>query len=252
MTIDLNCDMGESYGVYTIGNDDAVMPFISSANIACGYHAGDPIVIGKTIRLALHHAVAIGAHPGYPDREGFGRRSLQMTTEEIYAMVLYQVSALKSMTEALGGTLHHVKPHGALYNDAAQNPAIALAITRAVKDIDSGLLFFGLASSEMITAARHTGLQPVSEIFADRSYNDDGSLVHRSKPGAVLSDMNAVSDRIVSMVKTGKVITVTGKTIPIAAETICIHGDNPHAPEFASTINERLKKEGITIQTPQR
>ncbi len=252
MTIDLNCDMGEGYGTYTIGNDEAIMPFISSANIACGFHAGDPSVIMHTIRLAKKHHVAIGAHPGYPDLAGFGRRTMHMSPDELYASMLYQVGALKSMAEALGTTLHHVKPHGALYNDAAKNEDIASAMINAVKDIDNSLLFVGLAQSVMLHAAEKAGLRTLHEFFADRSYNDDGSLVSRQLPGAVIHDTETVLHRVIGMIRTNTVQTMSGKTIPITAHTICIHGDNPHAPEFARMLHERLTAENIRIHAPER
>lgn len=252
MQIDLNCDMGEGYGAYTIGNDEAIMPSISSANIACGFHAGDPTVIIHTIRLAKKHHVAIGAHPGYPDLAGFGRRTMHMNPDELYASILYQVGALKSMAEALGTTLHHVKPHGALYNDAAKNETIASAIVSAVKDIDDSLIFVGLANSVMLQVAQNAGLRTAHEFFADRAYNDDGTLVSRNTPGAVLHDTQEVLERVLCMITQQSIRSINNTLLHMTADTICIHGDNPHAPEFARILHERLTAAHIRIHAPQR
>jgi UPF0271 protein len=247
MTIDINCDLGESYGEYKIGNDEAVMPFITSANIACGFHAGDPLTICNTILLAIRNNVGVGAHPGYPDLVGFGRRSMKLSKEELRASILYQVGAIKSITETLGGKLHHVKLHGALYNEASSDFQTAMIVARAVKDIDGSLILFGMAGSEMIRAAVEVCIDCASEFFADRSYNDDGTLVSRKHEDAVIHDTNQVVDRVVRMIKQNVVETITGKTIQIKAETVCIHGDNRMAPEFVKNLVSAFMEDGIRL-----
>lgn len=248
MYIDINSDLGENGGAGKRGNDDAIMPYISSANIACGFHAGDPLTIEKTIRLALENDVGIGAHPGYPDMEGFGRRPMRLSHEELRAMILYQTGAVKSMTEAAGGKMRHVKPHGALYNAAAKDFDMSMVIAEAVKDIDSSLILVGLSGSQMIKAARATGLPFVSEVFADRAYNDDGTLLSRDVPGALLHDTSIVIARAVRMIKEKVVVTISGKIVPIEADTICIHGDNEMAPAFVKMLAETLAQEGIGLR----
>jgi UPF0271 protein len=248
MYIDINCDLGERAAGE--GNDEALMPYITSANIACGFHAGDPLTIEKTIRLAMRYSVAIGAHPGYPDREGFGRRQMTMTRDELRAMILYQAGAVSGMAEAAGARVRHVKPHGALYNAAATDFDTAMVIALAVRDIDSSLIMIGLSGSEMIRAARQIGLPCASEVFADRAYNDDGTLVSRDIPGAVLHDTAVMIERIIGMIKEKVVETASGKIIPIEADTICIHGDNETAPEFVKSLAEALKARGIIMKHP--
>ncbi|MHC1704808.1 MAG: LamB/YcsF family protein [Tenuifilaceae bacterium] len=249
MEIDLNCDLGESYGAYKIGNDEAIMSFISSANIACGFHAGDPVTIEKTIRLAIRKNVGIGAHPGYPDLEGFGRRPMKLSSEELRASILYQVGAIKSMTEALGGELQHVKPHGALYNSASVDFDMALIIAQAVKDIDSSLILVGLSNSEMLRAAKEIGLAFASEVFADRAYDDNGTLISRSNSKAVLHDTDQVIKRVLRMINERVVETISGKIIPIQADTICIHGDNEMALSFAENLYSAFKSNGISLKS---
>jgi len=249
MTIDLNCDLGEISGLSKSGNDALIMPWITSANIACGFHAGDPLTIERTIRLALIHKVAIGAHPGYPDREGFGRKTIQMTGEELRASLLYQVGAVKSMAEALGGKLAHVKPHGALYNLAATDRNTADIIAQAVKATGPSLILYGLAGSQLIEAAKSAGLAYASEAFADRAYNEDGTLVSRALPGAVLYDAVMVVNQVLRMVKKKTVETITGKIIPIQVDTLCIHGDNEMAAGFARKLCEAFRKNGITLSS---
>ena len=248
MVIDLNCDLGESFGNYSIGNDPYVMKYITSANVACGFHAGDPTVIEKTIILALENGVGIGAHPGYPDLAGFGRRYMQMNMTDLRASILYQVGAVKAMTEALGGKLQHVKPHGALYNAAANDYEMATVITRAVKDIDSKLVFVGLAGSKMLRAAENTGLKIAHEVFADRAYNNDGTLVARSEAGAVIHDVNTCLNRVMQMIHEHTVLSITGETIPIKADTICIHGDNKMALDFARSLHTKLSDSNVLLQ----
>src|SRR5512133_3479192 len=223
MNIDINCDLGERCGQDESGSDEAVMPFITSANIAGGFHAGDPVTIEKSVRSAIRHGVGIGAHPGYPDREGFGRRAMKMSNEELRALILFQAGAVKGIAEAAGGRMQHVKPHGALYNAAATDYNMSAVIAQAVKDLDSSLTLVGLSGSELIRAARDAGLPYASEVFADREYNDDGTLVSRSIEGAVLHDTNTVIDRAVKMITEKTVRSVSGRIIQIEADTVCIH-----------------------------
>jgi UPF0271 protein len=249
MSIDINCDLGENTRTGITSNDEGIMSYITSANIACGFHAGDPLTILKTIELAKKFGVGIGAHPGYKDQEGFGRRSIQLSHEELRASIIYQVGALKSIAETLGEKLQHVKPHGALYNSASADFDIAMVIAAAVKDIDSTLILFGLSGSEMIRAAEKTGLSYASEVFADRAYNDDGSLVPRDKPGAVINSTGQVIDRVVKMINEKVVETISGKIIPVQADTICIHGDNYMALDFAKSLYSLLKEYGIELKS---
>lgn len=250
MYIDINCDLGEADPTTGPVNDEAIMPFISSASIACGFHAGDPLTMERTIRSAISHDVSIGAHPGYPDREGFGRRAMRMSHEELRAMILYQTGAVKAMAEAAGARMRHVKPHGALYNTAATNYELSMTIVRAVQDLDNSLILVGQSGSQMIRAARDAGLPCASEVFADRAYNDDGTLVSRSVEGAVLHDTEVMIRRVIRMIREKVVETVSGKIIPIEAETVCIHGDNEAAAEFVKKLAEALRAEGIEIRHP--
>lgn len=246
--VDLNCDLGESFGAYTIGLDDQVIPHVTSANIACGAHAGDPSVMRDTVRCAHAAGVAIGAHPGYPDLKGFGRRALAMSPHDVYASILYQVGALAAFAKAEGAQLHHVKPHGALYNAAAKDATLAQAIAQAVKDFDDQLILVGLAGSESITAAQNVGLRTASEFFADRAYQENGALVPRTLAGAVITDKQKAIERTLRAVKEGVVESETGTVIPIAADTICIHGDNPAAVAFAAEIHAALEATGVTVR----
>lgn len=248
MKIDINSDLGESFGSFKMGNDAEVMKYITSANIACGFHAGDPIVMEKTIKLALENNVAIGAHPGYPDLMGFGRRKMNLSVEEVKAYVFYQVGALKAMAEALGGKLQHVKAHGALYNEAAVNESVAKAIAEAVLQLDSEIIFVGLAHSVMLEIAKKLGLQTASEVFADRAYTASGTLVPRSEPNAVIHDSEVCNQRVLQMIHNQTVRTIDGSEIHIKADTICIHGDNPAALELASSLRNHLEKNSIEIQ----
>lgn len=245
--IDLNCDLGESFGAYTLGMDKEVLKYISSANIACGWHAGDSIVMEKTVKLAKENGVGIGAHPGYPDLVGFGRRELNATPAEVKTYIKYQIGALNAFAQAEGVSLTHVKPHGALYNTAAKNYKIALAIAEGIKEVNPDLIFMGLANSEMIKAGKDIGLQVANEVFADRAYNSDGTLVARTLPGAVIHDKDEAIRRIIKMVKEGKVTAITGEEIDIVVDSICIHGDNPEAVEFAKSINNALHQESVSI-----
>lgn len=246
MQIDLNVDLGEG-----CDNDEALLGLVSSANIACGWHAGDAAVMRQCVRWALANGVAIGAHPSFPDRANFGRSEMHLPPEEVYAGVLYQIGALAAIAQAEGGRLSHVKPHGALYNQAAKDPALADAICDAVRRFDPALLFFGLAGSGMIDAARRAGLRPVEEVFADRGYMPDGSLVPRSRPGALIEDEEAALAQALSLVREQRVQAVDGSLVAVNAQTVCLHGDGAHALEFAGLIRERLTQQGIAI-TPAR
>ena len=249
MYIDINCDLGETDPAAGPGNDEALMPFITSASIACGFHAGDPLTIERTVRSAMRHGVSIGAHPGYPDRQNFGRKAMSLSHDELRAMILYQAGAVKAITEAAGARMRHVKPHGALYNTAVKDYAVSAVIARAVKDLDPLLILVGQSGSEMIRAARDAGLACASEAFADRAYDDDGALVARNIEGAVLHDTDLMIRRVIRMIREKVVETVSGKLIPIEADTVCIHGDNETAPEFVKKLAEALRAEGITLRS---
>ena len=245
--VDLNCDLGESFGNYKLGLDEEVIKYISSANIACGFHASDPLVMEKTVAMAKENGVAIGAHPGYPDLVGFGRRNMNISPKEVKAMVIYQIGALAAFCKAGGLSLQHVKPHGGMYNMAGKDAAWAEAICEAIYDVDPGYILLAPGNGEMSKAAARIGLKCAREVFADRAYEEDGSLVARSKPGAVITDENVAIERVVSMVKYGKVTAITGKEIAVEAESICVHGDGVKAVEFVKKIKERLSAEGIAI-----
>ena len=248
MDIDLNCDMGESFGAYTIGHDAEVMPFITSANVACGLHAGDPTVIRDTVRLAKKHGVAVGAHPGFPDLAGFGRREMKMSAREVEDSLVYQIGALAGVAAAEGVRLQHVKAHGALYNMAVRDAALADAIARAIAAVDRSLLMFGLPGSELLRAGEKLGLTVVAEAFADRAYEPDGSLVSRRKPGAVIHDPEVVVARVVRMAKDGAVMAIDGSTVRLNAGTVCTHGDTPGAHELVKRIRAGLEQQGIRVQ----
>jgi len=250
--IDLNCDMGEAFGNYPMPNDILLLDYISSASIACGFHAGDPAVMEMTVKAAVKKGVAIGAHPGLPDLQGFGRREMQITPKEAYQMVLYQVGALYAFVKAAGGRLNHVKAHGALYNMAGRNAALAEAIVDAVHDFDPGLILFALANSEMVVAAKKTGLAFASEVFADRTYQDDGSLTPRSDANALITDEKQSLDQALMMVNKQQVVSANNKLITLKADTLCLHGDGAHAVEFAKTIRNAFVAGGITIKAPAR
>ena len=248
MKIDLNCDLGESFGNYKIGMDEEVIKFISSANIACGFHASDPLVMEKTVALAKENGVQVGAHPGFPDLVGFGRRNMNVSTAELKAMVMYQVGALAAFCKARDIKMNHVKPHGAMYNMAAKDIKLALAIAEGIAQVDDSLILLGLSGSQLLKAAQEVGLKSAAEVFADRAYEEDGSLVARTKAGAVIADENEVIERVIKMIKLGKVQTITGKEIEIKPDSICIHGDNPKALNFVKLIRQRLTQENIKIE----
>ncbi len=245
--VDLNCDLGESFGAYVMGMDDKVIPHITSANVACGYHASDPAVMEKTVALCKAHHVAVGAHPGFPDLMGFGRREMRISPAEARAYILYQLGALEAFCRAAGVKMHHVKPHGALYNMAARDAALAGAVCQAVRDYDKSLVLLALAGSEMVQAAQESGLPVAQEVFADRGYEEDGSLVARGRPGAMITDEGEAIARVVRMVTEGKVKAVTGRDVPVRADSICIHGDGEHALAFAQRIREALLLSGVHL-----
>lgn len=249
-TIDINCDMGESYRETKVGNDEKIMPYISSCNIACGFHGGDPLTIEKTLKLALQNGVKIGAHPSYPDLEGFGRRPMNLPPDELEALLKYQIGALKGMAEALGGKLHHVKAHGALYNHAAQDDAVANSIIKATKAVDPALFIYGPSGRGWKEVAENARIKYVSEVFSDRNYNNDLTLVSRSEAGAMIRDVEESLGHILHIMKNNTVKTISGSERPITAETICIHGDKPGAELLAQQLNERLHSEGFTIAAP--
>jgi 5-oxoprolinase (ATP-hydrolysing) subunit A len=246
MRIDLNCDMGESFGQYQLGTDESVMPFITSANIACGLHAGDPLVMRATVRLARQHGVAIGAHPGWPDLQGFGRREMNLSPEETEALVLYQIGALAAFAKAEGAELRHVKPHGALYNQAAQDRNLASAIARAVKSFSADLILVGLAGSSLVEAGMELGLRVANEGFPDRNYNPDGTLVSRKQPNAIIGSPEEVAAHAVTLARQG--VNVSGRKARV--DTLCLHGDNARAAENARLVREALLKEGIQLSAP--
>ncbi|MGC9395328.1 MAG: LamB/YcsF family protein [Anaerolineae bacterium] len=247
MRIDLNCDMGESFGRYTLGDDAAMLDVVTSANLACGLHAGDPTVMQVTVALAARKGVAVGAHPGYPDLQGFGRRAIALTPAEIEATVLYQIGALAGFARAAGVPLVHVKPHGALYNIAACDRAVAQAIARAVAAFDPDLIVVTLPDSALAHAAQMAGLRVACEGFADRAYCEDGSLVPRAEPGAVIHDPSQATARAIRMVTRREVEAITGKVVPLHIDTLCIHGDTPGAVAIAAALRSALEAEGVVV-----
>ncbi|MGI8787641.1 MAG: 5-oxoprolinase subunit PxpA [Pyrinomonadaceae bacterium] len=249
-SVDLNCDMGESFGAWTLGTDAELMDYVSSVNIACGFHAGDASVIRKTVECAIAKNVAVGAHPSFPDLQGFGRREMKMSPTEIFDIVLYQVAALKGICEAHGATLHHVKPHGALYNQAANDKTLAEAIAKAVKAIDANLILYGLSNSFLIAEAEKLNLKCASEVFADRTYQADGNLTARSQPNALIEDTEKAAAQVLQMIKSQTVTAVNGETIALKADTVCIHGDGAHALQFTQTIRRKLIENQINIIAP--
>jgi UPF0271 protein len=251
-SLDLNCDMGESYGLWSVGSDAALLDYVTSANIACGFHAGDPGTMHKTVKLAIEKGVAVGAHPSFPDLQGFGRRAMSITPDEAYDLIVYQVGALAGFARALGGRLSHVKPHGALYNMAVMDRKLANAIAEAVRDTDPGLVLFGLAFSELVRAGEEAGLTVANEVFADRTYQADGSLTPRSQPNALIKDVNASIEHVRRMVGDGKVKSLQGTEVPVRADTLCIHGDEPTALEFVQKIRKALADDGVRLAPVSR
>jgi len=248
-SIDLNSDLGESFGAYTIGNDKEILKHVTSANIACGFHAGDPVVMEKTVALAVQNGVALGAHPGLPDLVGFGRRKIDIKPADAYAIVLYQVGALKAFAAAQRISVQHVKPHGALYNMAAKDPALAEAIAKAVYAVDPKLILYGLAGSQLIIQAERLGLSTASEVFADRTYQQDGSLTPRSQPNAMITDEEESISQVLRMIKEGVVRAQNGQDISVRADTVCVHGDGMKALAFADKIHHTFELQGIQIKS---
>lgn len=245
--VDLNCDAGESFGNYKIGCDEEIIPLVSSVNIACGFHASDPVVMDKTVRLAKRYNIAIGAHPGLPDLIGFGRRKMNITSSEAKTMVQYQIGALDAFCKAYNIKMNHVKIHGALYNMAGKDLELAFSICEGIKAINPQLILIALSGSRMIEAAKMTGLKYASEVFADRAYNDDGSLVDRKRKGSVITNENEAITRVIRMIKEGKVMSINENDIKIEAQSICIHGDGVKALDFAKKIKQALSKENIDV-----
>ncbi|WP_292990110.1 5-oxoprolinase subunit PxpA [Pantoea sp.] len=242
MNIDLNADLGEG-----CASDQALLQLVSSANIACGFHAGDAQTMLQSVRWAQASGVAIGAHPAFPDRENFGRSAMQLPPETVYAQMIYQIGALKSLAESEGARLVHVKPHGMLYNQAAADPVLADAIARAIRAVDSQLIVVGLANSESIRAAAHYGLRTREEVFADRGYLNSGALVPRSEPGALIEDEQQAIDQTLTMVQQGKVKSITGEWVAVSAQTVCLHGDGAHALQFAQRLRDAFADQQIRV-----
>lgn len=248
-TIDLNCDMGESFGVYSLGLDREILPYITSANIACGFHAGDPLVMERTVKYCIEVGVEIGAHPSVPDLVGFGRRTMAITPDQLRTDFIYQISALRGFVEAHGRTLQHCKPHGAIYNQAANDVNLAQAIAEAVKAIDPQIILVVLAGSRMVNIGEDLGLKVAQEGFADRAYNEDGTLASRQLPGAVIHDPMIVAKRVIKMVSERKIQAITGKEIQIGRiDTICVHGDTPGAVELAKNVRKELEAQDVGIK----
>lgn len=249
VSIDLNSDLGESYGAWKMGDDAALLGVVSSANIACGFHAGDPVGLLKTVRNAAERGVAIGAHVSYPDRVGFGRRDMDATSEDLIADVIYQIGALQGIAKAVGAKVRYVKPHGALYNHITNNKRQGLAVIKGIKMIDPALVLMGLAGTPILQLARAEGLNVLAEVFADRGYTPEGLLVSRREPNAVLHDANFVAERMLKFVRTGTVTAVDGTEIRIDAESICVHGDNPEAVTVARTIRRTFESNGVAVKS---
>ena len=245
--VDLNSDLGESFGRYTLGMDADILQLVSSANVACGYHASDPLVMNKTIAMAKETGVRVGAHPGFPDLMGFGRRNMDVSPAEAKAYTLYQLGALDAFCKAHGVKMQHVKPHGAMYNMAGKDYALSKAICEAIYEYDMDLIVMALSGGELVHAAEDMGLKVAREVFADRAYEEDGSLVNRRKEGAMITDENEAIARVVRMIKEQKVTAITGKDIPIKADSVCVHGDGVKALAFVKKIRETLTAEGVEI-----
>lgn len=247
--IDLNADMGESFGVYALGDDRALLHFVTSASIACGFHAGDPGTMARAVEGCIARGVALGAHPGLPDLSGFGRRAMVVTPAEARDLVTYQVGALAAFAARQGQRLQHVKPHGALYAMAERDPAVAEAVAQAVREADAGLILMGLSGGRLVTAGRTLGLRVAQEVFADRSYAPDGMLTPRGQPGAVLDDPEQVAARIVRLAREGEIAAMNGSDLTLAADTICLHGDSPGAALLAAAVRGALESEGVAVRS---
>jgi UPF0271 protein len=246
--VDINCDLGESFGNFKIGYDEKVMPYITSANVACGFHASDPVVMAHTVKLAKQHKVAVGAHPGFPDLMGFGRREMKLSEEEVTNYVIYQVGALQAFAKTVGSELQHVKPHGALYNMAMKDAKLAEAIIKGIAAVDSNLIVFSPLKSRVSEASTKTGLRVAYEVFADRAYSSDGSLVPRAVSGAVIEDPKIITERAIGMVKEKRVVAVDGNVVDLGeVHTICVHGDNLKAVALVKALRKGLEKAGISV-----
>ncbi len=248
--IDLNCDMGESYGAWKMGADAEIMPFISSANIACGFHGGDPATIRRTVRLAADHGVAIGAHPSLPDLQGFGRRAMKISPQEMYDLVLYQAGAVEAFARAAGARLHHVKCHGALYNMAANDEALSEAMVKAVKDLGADVFVYALSGSRNFAVAKSLDARVAGEVFADRGYADDGTLAPRGQPGAMIEDAAQSVRQVLGMLEEGYVTSLSGRRVPVSPDTLCLHGDQPGAVTFAKELRKAFREKGIDVRAP--
>jgi len=247
--VDLNCDLGESFGRYKLGLDEEVIKYVSSVNIACGFHASDPVVIGKTVKLAKENNISIGAHPGFLDLMGFGRRNMDISLEEAKAYIKYQIGALYGFCKSANVKLNHVKPHGALYNMAANDYNLSKAICEAIYEFDEEIILVGLSKSELIRAGEDVGLKCANEVFADRAYEEDGTLVSRKKDGAIITNEDEAIDRVIGMIVNEKVKSISGKYIDIKVDSICVHGDGIKALEFVKKINKKLKEDNIEIKS---
>ena len=248
MRIDINCDLGESFGNYKIGHDREIMPYITSANVACGFHAGDPIIMAKTVKLAKENQVAVGAHPGFPDLMGFGRRRMKLSKEEVSNIMIYQIGALEAFAKAAGVEMQHVKPHGALYNAAAENEIYAKAIVEATRAINPKLMLFALADSKMAKMASEAGVRVAHEVFIDRAYNSDGTLVSRRVPGSVIIDVKLVSERAIKIIKERQVAAIDGAVVKFDyVHTLCVHGDTLNAVELAKSVRNAVSDSNIDV-----
>ncbi|WP_318652390.1 LamB/YcsF family protein [Paenibacillus lycopersici] len=250
--IDLNCDFGEGFGAYAFGQDEELLAYVSSVNIACGFHAGDPHTIREAVERSVRAGVAIGAHPGLPDRLGFGRREMAVSPEEVYDYALYQIGALDAFVRAAGGKLRHVKPHGALYHMAGRSPALAAAFVRAVRAYDPALVLYAQGGSELLSEASRQGIGSAAEIFADRTYREDGTLTPRTEPNAVHRTAEAALVQTIGIITGGHVATAGGQRVPLQGDTVCLHGDGPHAAAFAARLHQGLIAAGIGIRPPHR
>jgi len=246
--IDLNCDMGESYGAWKMGDDAAIMALITSANVACGFHGGDPATIRRTVRLAVDNGVAIGAHPSLPDLQGFGRRVMKISPQDMYDLVVYQAGAVEAFARAAGAKLHHIKCHGALYNMAATDEGLSEAMARAAKDL--GVMVYTLSNSIMMKVVKQKGVQTIAEVFADRGYSDDGTLAPRDQPGGMIEDAQRSVAQALGMIEGGFVTSLSGKRVPVAADTLCLHGDQPGAVLFAKELRKKFTERGIQLAAP--
>ena len=246
--IDLNCDMGESFGAWKMGSDAEVMRHISSANIACGFHGGDPATIRKTVRLAVDNGVTVGAHPSLPDLMGFGRRTMRISPQEMYDLVVYQAGAVEAFARAAGAKLHHIKCHGALYNMAAMDEGLSEGMVKAAKDL--GVMLYVLSNSKNFQIAKKAGIPVAGEVFADRGYSDDGTLAPRDKPGGMIEDPQQSVKQVLGMIEGGYVTSLGGKRVPVAADTLCLHGDQPGAVAFAKALRKTFTEKGIQVEAP--